>query len=80
MRKPTAILIGAVALFLAGFVLTHLGDYPQIMTTWWYTALAIFVGLNTIGFAVYAALKLGYQSGRSAVNSRGQNPTTQPTR
>lgn len=78
MSKSLPIVLGGLALGLAGFVLTHLGAYPQITAAWWYTALATFVGLNTLGFAVYATLKLGYQSGRHAVTTGATVPRPTP--
>lgn len=62
-RALLATATGLAALFVA----THLGAYPQIMETWWFTALALFVMANTLGFAVAAAAKMGFQSGRRAL-------------
>lgn len=62
------------AILLAGvvFVLTHLGAYPQIQSTVWFTGLLLFVTANTLGFAMAAAVKMGFQSGRRASRASAQ--------
>jgi hypothetical protein len=65
-RLTGGVLRTALAIALAGFVLTHLGAYPWIQETSGYLFLLAFVTLNTVGFAMLAAVKIGFQSGRRA--------------
>ena len=58
------VILGGLVLAGAVFVLTHLGAYPEIQQTAAFRVLAAFVTLNTLIFAMLAAVKMGYQSGR----------------
>ena len=55
---PSALLVLGVV-----FVATHLGAYPQLADHTWFRVLAVFVAVNTIGFAALSVIKLGYRLG-----------------
>jgi hypothetical protein len=64
MRSATRIVVLVLVVAAGAFLLTHIGAYPWIQSTMWYSVLATFVALNTIGFATLAAGKLGFRRAR----------------
>jgi hypothetical protein len=67
-------LLAAVGALLAG----NAGAYPQIAESAGYQVLALFVAANTVGFALWAALKMGYHGGRQV--GRPQPPAARSYR
>lgn len=73
MTRVVYLTLGALIVGSVLFVVTHLGAYPWIGQTWWFEALAMFVLLNTLAYALLAAVKMGWQLGRKYAASGSAN-------
>ena len=60
-RKQPVTFMTSITILLGGVLLLNLGQYPQILDTFAFQALAVFVMFNTMFFALWGATKLTHR-------------------
>ncbi len=70
MRIANRIALMALLVAAAGLLVVNAGDHEWIQSPAGYRVLAIMVAMNTLVFALIASTKMGYRSGRAALDER----------